>query len=92
MVKRHLAELTITEQAMVTNDIEDMQNGEIGAVHTKQLRGPIRELIVGNHRFTYFQLGHMLYFVRGFRKQSRKTPLKEIDYAMDVYKKTKNTI
>ncbi|MBI4093560.1 type II toxin-antitoxin system RelE/ParE family toxin [Candidatus Kaiserbacteria bacterium] len=69
-----------------------MRNGEIGAVHTKQLRDPIRELIAGDHRFTYFQLDHMLYFVRGFRKKSRKTPPKEIDYAMSIYKSIKSKL
>ncbi|MDO8552369.1 MAG: hypothetical protein Q7S01_02430 [bacterium] len=72
--EKYFDDLSLEEQSIVMSDIEDMCIGEIGAVHTKQLRGPIRELIAGHHRFTYFLLSRTLYFVRGFRKKSAKTP------------------
>lgn len=54
-------------------------------VRTKQLRGPIREIIIGPYRFTYFIARNTLYIVRGFRKKTRKTPAAEIEYAEYIY-------
>jgi len=90
--EKYFDELSLAEQSIVMNDIKDMCTGEIGAVHTKQLRGPARELIVGNHRFTYFLFSRTLYFVRGFRKKSTKTPPQEIEYALKVYKMIKSKL
>ncbi len=84
--EKYLKVLLPAEQAMVVADINDIRNGNFAAVRTKQLRGAIRELIVGHHRFTYFRLLDTLYFVRGFRKKTAKTPLQEIEYANNVYK------
>lgn len=77
---------------MVAADINDMLARNLAAVHTKQLRGPVRELIVGNHRFTYFRLGNITYFVCGFRKKTVKAPLAKIEYASKIYKIMKNNI
>ena len=63
-----------------------MRSGDFESVRTKQLRGSVRELIVGHHRLTYFQLDSVLYFVRGFQKKTAKTPKSEINYAEKVYK------
>lgn len=90
--EKYLKELDPQEQAMVVADIDDMRTGNLTIVRTKQLSGPIRELIVGNHRFTYFRLQNILYFVRGFRKKTVKTPLSEIEYANRVYKIMKNNL
>jgi len=83
--QRYLKHLSNAEQAQVDADTNAMLKGEESRVKTKQLRGPIRELIVGNHRITYFALGEFLYFVRGFRKKSTKTPKSEIEYAEKIY-------
>ena len=84
--ERYLKGLSPAEQAMVVADIDDMRKGNFAVVHTKQLRGSIRELIVGQHRFTYFRLRGTTYFVRGFRKKTAKTPPLEIKYASGIYK------
>lgn len=84
--EKYLKSLPKKERAMIDADIEEMRLGNASAVKTKQLRGPIRELIVGNHRIIYFSLGATIYFVRGFRKKSAKTPRDEIEYAERVYK------
>lgn len=55
-------------------------------IHTKQLKGPIRELISGHHRITYFRLKDTFYFIRGFRKKSAKTPRREVEYAEKIFK------
>ncbi len=81
----YLKYLSKAEQAQVDADTEAMLRGEESRVKTKQLRGPIRELIVGNHRITYFALEGSLYFVKGFRKKSAKTPKSEIEYAEKIY-------
>lgn len=83
--ERYLKSLLNTERAMIDADTDAMANRE-GSVRTKQLRGPVRELIAGNHRLTYFVLDETIYFVRGFRKKTAKTPTQEIRYAEQVYK------
>ena len=84
----YIRELTSVERGAVAADMLTMQLRQPGA-YTKQLRGPIRELIVGHHRITYFTIRHTLYFVRGFRKKTNKTPKTEIDYTEKIYKLTK---
>lgn len=80
-----------TDQAIIAAHVKYMQSGDFESVRTKQLHGPIRELIVGHHRLTYFEFGASLYFVRGFRKKTTKAPKSEIDYAEKVYKIMKNS-
>ena len=82
---QYLESLSNAEQAMVDADTDAMAHRE-NSVKTKQLKGPIRELIAGNHRFTYFIVNGAIYFVRGFRKKTMKTPPQEIRYAEHVYK------
>ena len=83
---RYIETLSKTEKANVIGDVYALKSGRPEAVRTKQLRGPIRELIVGHHRITYFKLESTLFFVRGFRKKTQKTPLKEIEYAEAIYR------
>jgi phage-related protein len=61
-----------------------MAEGDFDSVSTKQLKGPIRELISGNHRISYFLEGSLLCFVRGFPKKTNKTPKKEIEFAEKI--------
>ena len=84
--KTYTGSIPVTDQAIVAAHIECMRTGDFESVRTKQLRGPVRELIVGHHRLTYFEFGANLYFVRGFRKKTAKAPKSEIDYAEKVYK------
>src|ERR1043166_724977 len=81
----YIASVPEREQAVIAAHIEYMRSGDFKSVRAKQLRGPVRELIVGHHRLTYFQFDSVLYFVRGFRKKTAKTPKSEIDYAEKVY-------
>ncbi len=68
-----------------------MQLSRSRQLSAAQLRGPVRELIVGHQRLTYFGLDSVLYFVRGFRKKTAKTPKSQIDYAEKVYKLMKGS-
>lgn len=84
--KEYIGSIPVTDQATVAAHVVYMRLGDFESVRTKQLRGPIRELIVGHHRLTYLEFGANLYFVRGFRKKTAKAPKSEIDYAEKVYK------
>ena len=84
--KAYINELSPVEQGHVAADIDTMRRGGSASVYTKKLKDKIRELIVGKHRFTYFQLRPLLCFVRGFRKATGKAPPKEIEYAENIYK------
>jgi phage-related protein len=81
----YIAQLSVSEKSRIDAHTESIRRGEERRVNTKQLRGPIRELIVGNHRITYFTLDTSIYFVSAFRKKSRKTPRQEIEYVEKVY-------
>jgi phage-related protein len=81
----YIDSLSESEQGAIRADINAMELGSFDSVYTKILKGKIRELIVGRHRISYFTIGSMLYFVRGFPKKSAKTPKKEIEYAEQVY-------
>jgi phage-related protein len=84
--EEHLRTASNAEQAIIRKHIGKLRSGNVNEVHTKQLKGAIRELIVGSHRLTYFSIGEHLYLIRGFRKKSQKTPKKEILQTERVYK------
>lgn len=81
-------ELKDSERGALQADMEAMRSGDFESVRTKKLRAKVYELISGNHRITYFQLKRNLYFVRGFRKKTNRTPKKEIEYAEKIYRIT----
>jgi phage-related protein len=82
----YIGTMSDADQGTTKADIEAMEQGEFETVKTKQLRGKIRELIVGKHRLTYFVLEKFIYFVRGFTKKTNKTPPREITYAEQIFK------
>lgn len=82
--KKYIEGVPDADKGAIERDVEQVTKNGTG-IHTKQLKGPIRELIVGHHRVTYFKLGDTLYFIRGFRKKSAKTPKREIDYAHKIF-------
>ena len=90
--ERYIAKLSAKDKARVMADIKTMADGDIPLVHTKQLKGRIRELISGPHRITYFSINQFLWFVRGFRKTTGKTPKGEIEYAEEAFNAIKQKI
>ncbi|OGZ08722.1 MAG: hypothetical protein A2762_00030 [Candidatus Lloydbacteria bacterium RIFCSPHIGHO2_01_FULL_54_11] len=84
--KEYLKKLSAQERARITFSISLLQQGDNDSVYTKQLDGPIRELVIGYHRVTYFVLSQTVYAVNGFRKKSAKTPKQHIDFARKMYK------
>jgi len=83
---RYLKGLPSADQVKIAAAITLLLGNEAAAVRIKQLKDAVRELISGRHRVTYFKFGDALYFVRGFRKKTQKTPRKEIEYAESTYK------
>jgi phage-related protein len=77
-------------QARIKAAEEALSLGEFQSLYIKTLKGPIRELIVGDHRLVYFpwKERHLL-FVDIFRKKSKKTPLQVLRRAERIYKKIK---
>lgn len=86
-VHNYVQKLKLSESAKLLAQIEALQSGDYDSINTKQLREKVRELILGNHRFIYFEYENILYFTNAFRKKSNKTPKKEIDYAENILKK-----
>ena len=86
----YIHSLTPEEQIKIASRVTLLLQGEHSEVRTKQLRGPIRELIVGHHRVTYFRFERTLYLIRGFRKKTQKTPQNEIEFAERIYKRLSN--
>jgi phage-related protein len=81
--------LRAAERGAIGADIQAMSEGDFDSVTTKQLKGPIRELIKGDHRISYFAFENLLCFVRGFPKKTNKAPRTEIEFAEKTYKQIK---
>ena len=59
----------------------------LGMPYSKHLRGSLWELRPKNNRIIYCCIqGNKIYLLHNFKKQSQKTPLKEIKLAMSRYK------
>jgi phage-related protein len=85
-VDKYIENLPEKERVKVHGSISALKKGDFGAVHIKQLKDSIRELIIKQHRLLFFQKDQVFYFVRAFRKKSMKTPKLEIEYAEKIYK------
>ncbi len=85
-VTSFLKELSANDRTKILSGVSKMEQGAFHSVYIKTLRGPIKELIVKQYRMIFFTQGYIIYFVRVFRKKSRKTPRKEIEYAERIYK------
>lgn len=90
-VTNFLRELPSKDCSNIEGDADVMRSGDLHSPRIKTLKGPIKELIVKEYRILFFIHEHIIYFVRAFRKKSKKTPLKEIEYAERTYKLTVNT-
>lgn len=85
-VTSFLKELSKTDRAKILSGVSKIEQGDFQSSYIKTLRGPTKELIVKQYRILFFVHGHTIYLVRAFRKKSRKTPQKEIEYAERIYK------
>ncbi|MDO8590689.1 MAG: type II toxin-antitoxin system RelE/ParE family toxin [bacterium] len=85
-VEHYVGNCPENDQVKIKAAMVTMEKGDFQSVHTKLLQGPIKELIVKNHRLIFFIIPPRIYFVRGFRKKSQKTPKHEIESALKKYK------
>lgn len=85
-VVKFIQKLSYTDQAKVAANIMMMREGDFTSIRTKQLDGPICELIIRQYRFVFFRKGAIIYFVGAFKKKSAKTPIQEIRHARDIFK------
>ena len=83
--KNYLDSISDSDRGAIYRDIEALCANELTGVQIKTLKTPVRELISGYHRMTYFKLLDTLYFPSGFRKKSAKTPKREIEYAHHIF-------
>ena len=74
------------DRAKILAHMALLRAGDHEILHTKQLSGQVRELIVKQHRIVYFVKNQILYFVNAFKKQSTKTPKRILDHAKKIYK------
>ena len=88
----YIKSLSTPEQIDITTKIKRMSDGNLDAVFTKKLRGPIYKLIVGNHRLIYFTKNRTICFINAFRKKSQKPPKDIIDSAIKTYKYIKDNL
>src|SRR4051812_1774196 len=65
-----------------------IETGSFTKVRIKSIQSPIKELIVKNYRILFFIKGNHIYFLSGFVKKTAKTPKREIERAMQMYKLT----
>ncbi|MFA6340904.1 MAG: type II toxin-antitoxin system RelE/ParE family toxin [Candidatus Paceibacterota bacterium] len=85
-VKDFVSDLDESESGKVMAHMDMMQMAEFDAVHTKLIKNPIKELIVGKYRFLFFIEKRIIYFIHAFMKKTQKTPRREIQYAEKIYK------
>lgn len=90
--REYLSTLSQKERYNIEAELTWLGSNNFTTLRTKQLKGPVYELITGNHRFTYFKLEVTTFLVRGFRKKTRKTPPVEIEYAETIYNLFKNNL
>jgi phage-related protein len=85
-VEEYINELSDTERLKAEAALYALKRRIFESISVKQLRGPIRELRVRSHRFVFFEIPPQFYIVVAFRKNSRKTPVRHIEYAEKIYK------
>lgn len=67
-------------------DLLEIYGSNLGSPHSKKIKPNLFELRVRGQqevRIFYFVLKSQIFLLSGFKKQSRKTPKKEIDKALD---------
>ncbi len=87
-VSRFIDELSDTDKAKVLAAVTVLAT-DFDAVFTKLLRSPVRELIVKRYRIIFFIQDETIYLVGGFIKKSQKTPRREIENALEIYRQMK---
>ena len=85
-VTKAIQKLNPIDQAKIAASVVMLSAGDFESTYIKPIKGVIRELIVRRERLLFFLKGDTVYFVNIFRKQSAKTPKREILHAENIYK------
>lgn len=83
--KKFIQGLRVKDRAKIAAAITTLEEGNFQSVETKTLQGEIKELIVKSHRLVFFIHHHLMYFVSGFTKKTRKTLKNEIENAENIF-------
>jgi len=84
--RESLDSIPVIVRGQIADDLGELCAGNFSAVYTKKLRGKIKELIVGDYRAVFFVQNNSVFVTSIFRKKSKKTPVREIEYAEKIYK------
>lgn len=82
----YIQSLSTENKAKIKVHIDECACGNFEAIQTKQLRGAVREIIVGKYRVIYFIEKSLLFVCDVFAKSSQKTPKRRIDNATKIHK------
>lgn len=85
-VRDFLEKLPAEERGRIAENVQNLQDDDFRLVTIKTLHGPIKEVIIRQYRLVFFRKSEVIYIVEGFKKQSRKTPLRVIERAEKIYK------
>ena len=85
-VKKFISTLPDVDQGKINAVVTALESGDFESVYVKTLKTPIKELIIKKYRFIFFIHKSTLYFVGAFIKKSAKTPKREIENAVRIYK------
>ena len=86
-VNEYMDELDDNERAKIMSAVGRMVSGDFQSVFIKKLRDEINELKVKKHRLIFFIKDHGIYFVGVFMKKTAKTPKRQIENALKIYKR-----
>lgn len=79
-------DLSHEDQGKIRLAFDAIERGYFNAVHVKNVRSPVKELIVRQYRILFVIKSKEIYFLTMFIKKTRKTPVQEIDRAFKILK------
>src|SRR2546430_2135367 len=74
------------DQGKIRIAFDALECNRLDSVYIKSVRTPIRELIIKKYRILFFIERERIYFLHIFIKKTTKTPKREIEKALQIYK------
>jgi phage-related protein len=91
-VQKFINTIRSKDSGKIKTALEFLEARKTEALLIKQLKGKIVELSIKQYRVIFFEINSTIYVIDIFKKQSRKTPLRIIERAENIYKKINNII
>jgi phage-related protein len=85
-VRVFINKLSPLDSAKILAELKFLEMNRTEVLIIKPLKGKIMELSVRQYRIIFCKTGSMIYVINGFKKQSKKTPLRVIEQAEKVYR------